>query len=206
MGCANSKRTSTIIKIKTVNSSSSRTTTNFIRNKGNHIKDYYKFGKTIGQGTFAVVITATHIQSNEIRAIKIIPKSKRPTDIEKNIKEVEILRQLEHQNIVKLYEFYEDEDYYYLVNELCNGGELMDKILSQQILSEAVAAKYMRQVLSAVEYMHSKNIIHRDIKPENILFETTDSNSLLKLIDFGTSALFESKPKLKRIKGTVILK
>ena len=82
----------------------------------------------------------------------------------------------------------------------------MDKILSQNALSEAIAGNYMKQILSAVVYMHSKNIVHRDIKPENILFETHDPNSLLKLIDFGTSVLFQTKRKLKRIMGTVILK
>jgi calcium-dependent protein kinase len=204
MGCINSKRSSS--RVKLVNIDSSLSNTNFIRNKGSSIKDFYKFNKPIGQGTFAVVVTATHIQSGEPRAIKIIAKSKQAGVSERRLKEVEILRKLEHQNIVRLYEFFEDEDYYYLVNELCNGGELMDKILSQHALSEAIATKYMKQILSAVVYMHSQNIVHRDIKPENILFETNEPNSLLKLIDFGTSVLFETNRKLKRIKGTVILK
>ena len=204
MGCINSRRASQRVSLVNLNSSFSNT--NFIRNKGSSINNFYKFNKPIGQGTFAVVVSATHIQSGESRAIKIIAKSKQAGVCDRKLKEVEILRKLEHQNIVRSYEFYEDEDYYYLVNELCNGGELMDKILSQNALSEAIAGNYMKQILSAVVYMHSKNIVHRDIKPENILFETHDPNSLLKLIDFGTSVLFQTKRKLKRIMGTVILK
>ncbi|KAF4669650.1 hypothetical protein FOL46_001292 [Perkinsus olseni] len=103
-------------------------------------------------------------------------------------REVGAMGRLDHPNICKLYEIYEDSMSFYLVMELCRGPELTDYLLKERYLSEPEAARILRGLLSAVNYCHSKGIIHRDIKPENILFSTPNVKSPVKLIDFGFSA------------------
>jgi calcium-dependent protein kinase len=85
-----------------------------------------------------------------------------------------------------LYEIFQDDKRYYLVTELCTGGELFEEITKRTSFSEKDAAIIIKQVLSAVSYCHSKNICHRDLKPENILMDLKN-NSQIKVIDFGTS-------------------
>ena len=122
-----------------------------------------------------------------------------------------ILKNLDHPNIVNLYELFEDEKFYYLITEYDNyynirylmGGELFDRIQKAKNFCEADAAKYMKQVMSAVAYCHSKNIVHRDLKPENIIFASEDQYSTLKVIDFGTSRKFERNQNMSKRLGTV---
>ena len=105
-------------------------------------------------------------------------------------KEINILKSLDHPNIIKVYEFYKTEKYIYIINELCTGGELFDKIVEVKYFSEDVARNIMRQLFSAVEYCHEKGVIHRDLKPENILIESSEEKDRdffhIKIIDFGT--------------------
>lgn len=82
------------------------------------------------------------------------------------------------------------------MTELCTGGELFDRIIKNNFLSEKKAASIIKDVMSAVYYMNSKNIVHRDLKPENILYLTKDEDSLLKVIDFGTSRVFKKNEAL----------
>lgn len=96
--------------------------------------------------------------------------------------------------------------FFFLGDRFCNGGELFDRILEVQHFSEQQAAEYMRQILSAVAYCHSKNIVHRDLKPENLLFDSTRKDASLKVIDFGTSKRFEAGKKMIHRVGTVLLK
>mmetsp|Transcript_18514 Transcript_18514/g.8641 ORF Transcript_18514/g.8641 Transcript_18514/m.8641 type:complete len:99 (+) Transcript_18514:186-482(+) len=98
-----------------------------------------------------------------------------------------MLKKMDHPNILKLYEFFVDDNCYYLVTELCTGGELFDRITNEGNMNETKAANIMYQVLSAVTYCHSRNIVHRDLKPENLLLESREENAPLKVIDFGTS-------------------
>lgn len=102
-----------------------------------------------------------------------------------------------------MHEFAQDSRYYYLVTEYCEGGELLDKIIGLKSFSEQLAAKVMKQLLSAVAYCHLKHIVHRDLKPENLVFETNDIQSNIKVIDFGTSKIFKAKEKMKEVMGTV---
>lgn len=94
-------------------------------------------------------------------------------DEDKLFSEVNILKQLDHPNILKLNDLYQDDTNYYLITEYCSGGELYKRITDMESFSEAEAASYMRQTLSAIVYCHEKNIIHRDLKPENLLFDST---------------------------------
>lgn len=112
--------------------------------------------------------------------------------------EVEIMKHMDHPHIVKVYEFFENENHIFIVMELLENGELFDKIKQAQHFSESQAKKSIREILEAVNYLHKKKIVHRDLKPENILFS---KNDVLKIADFGTSKFF-SKTKMKKTHGT----
>ena len=168
----------------------------------------YRVIRELGSGQFGKVYLAEQRNTRERRAIKEIDK-KRADKLggshSKFIGEVEIISRLDHPNIIKLYEMYEDAKRYYIVSELCTGGELFDYITSKGHLSEILAADIMRQLLSAVSYCHQNHIVHRDLKPENLLLDTPprDSQPLnIKVIDFGTSCLITTNQKLKQRLGT----
>ena len=168
----------------------------------------YRTVKELGRGAYGNVYLAEHRVSKQKRAIKEIDKAKAdkvPGGKSKFIREVEILAKLDHPNILKLYELYEDTFRYYVVSELLTGGELFDYIVSSGHLSEAAAAHIMEQILSAVRYCHENHIVHRDLKPENLLLEsmpTSSEEANIKLIDFGTSSLFTSGTNLRQRLGT----
>lgn len=118
-------------------------------------------------------------------------------------KEVEILASLDHPNIVRLYENYEDSRFYHIVMELCEGGELWDSIAAKGHYEEKNAAVIMKKILRAVNHLHIINICHRDLKPENFLFESKEPDAELKLIDFGLSQRFGNHvKKMYTIVGT----
>ena len=100
--------------------------------------------------------------------------------------EVDILKNLNNPNIMKLYEVYEDNTRIYLVTEFFEGVELFDEITTPGRFNEASAAHVMKQLLSAVQYCHKKNVCHRDIKPENIMINPKNKDQI-KVIDLGTS-------------------
>ena len=122
--------------------------------------------------------------------------------VESLLNEIEILKKLDHPNIVKIYEFYQDKLNFYLITEYIGGGELFDKITKIKCFTESEAAKIMRQLLSAVVYCHNHKIVHRDLKPENLLLESKDSDNI-KVIDFGTSRVFDPNVKMSHKYGTV---
>ncbi len=124
-------------------------------------------------------------------AIKIIKKTTvAGEDIKLLRREITNLKTLDHPNILKLYEVYEDKDNFYLVMELVMGKELFDKIVERGQYSEKDASNITRQFTSAIEYLHSKGIAHRDLKPENLLSVGTGDNELIKVADFGLSKNF----------------
>jgi len=118
-------------------------------------------------------------------------KKKEQTDEELKLlqREIDIMRKLKHQNIIALFEVFDEKDFIYLVMELVTGGELFDQIVSRGTYSEADAATIIRQILEAVEYMHENGIAHRDLKPENLLC-SGPSNEVIKVTDFGLSKDF----------------
>ena len=103
---------------------------------------------------------------------------------------------------MKIFEYYEDEKFFYIISELCRGGELFERIVDQIHLEENEAADILRQILSAVSYCHKNNIVHRDLKPENIIYATQDYNSPIKIIDFGTSGCFKENEVMNQKFGT----
>ena len=135
--------------------------------------------------------------------MKQIKKDKLSKQDEKTLlEETEILKEMDHPNIVKLFEIYRDGHNYYLITEYCPGGELMKKLQKDKILTEHSAAKYMRQLFSAVQYCHAKGIVHRDLKLENLLLENHTDKAHLKVIDFGASERFDGVQKLQKKIGT----
>ena len=103
---------------------------------------------------------------------------------------------------MQIFEFYEDKKNFYIITELCEGGELFDKIVEKGSFNESEAAWIMKQLLSAVNYIHSNNIVHHDLKPENILLDTKHDNNIIKIIDWGTARFFDKSKKMNRISGT----
>lgn len=168
----------------------------------------------MGAGAYGEVILCRDKITQTERAIKIITKSSVTSSSERAaaaadfnnsstlLDEVAVLKKLDHPNIMKLYEFFEDKRNYYLVSELYKGGELFDEIIHRQKFSESDAAVIMKQVLSGVTYLHKHNIVHRDLKPENLLLEHKGKDALIKIVDFGLSAHFETSSKMRERLGT----
>jgi len=162
-------------------------------------------GPKLGSGAFGSVRIGTHKITMQQRAIKTIKKSSISEDQfvkDKFFAEVEVLKTADHPNIVRLYEFYEDQLHFHLVTELVKGGELFDYIVSSKNLSEPVAAHFFKQILSAVNYCHTNGIVHRDLKPENLLLDRQDSSATVKVIDFGTSTIIDQSKRLTHRYGT----
>ena len=104
--------------------------------------------------------------------------------------------------MVRIIDFYETPDEFQIVTELCTGGELFYKIAESQQFDEIMACNLMRQILSCLEYCHRNNIVHLDIKPENLIFESSEPEALLKLIDFGTSTIYNPQEQMTIKIGT----
>ena len=150
------------------------------------IGDYILF-EQIGQGTFSKVTRAFHIITEQIVAVKILDKQKieDEIDIERIIREIEILRSISHPNISQMFETYSTVHNFYLMMEYVDGGDLFDYISDNCYLPEQKACFFFRQLISVMEYLAELGISHRDIKPENILLDKDHSN--IKVIDFGLS-------------------
>lgn len=164
----------------------------FVSEKKGKLRDIYRIGNKLGDGAFGSVRKITHRVTGETRAVKTIHKKNLRSEDEQQtfFNEVSVLRALDHPNILKLYEYYQDDKNYYLITEFCSGGELFDRIISHGSFSEAMAANYLKQILSVVKYSHDRHIVHRDLKPENFLLDTTSEEANLKVIDFGTAQFF----------------
>ncbi|KAK6122894.1 hypothetical protein DH2020_043360 [Rehmannia glutinosa] len=161
---------------------------------GDNIFEKYRFGKELGRGEFGVTYQCYNDAKGESFACKKISKSKLRTDIdiEDVRREVEIMRHLpKHPNIVSYKEVYEDKEAIYLVMELCEGGELFDRIVARGHYTERAAALVTKTILEVVKVCHKHGVIHRDLKPENFLYANEYENAPLKAIDFGLSIFFE---------------
>ncbi|OMJ91758.1 hypothetical protein SteCoe_5659 [Stentor coeruleus] len=158
----------------------------------------------LGSGGFAEVMACKHKPSKSIRALKIISKNRlvnEQYDIGGILKECIILQKLNHPNILKFYEYFADEDNYYLVTEMCKGGSLFGRLRKVKFFSEVQAKKIIFQVFEAIEYIHSLGIAHRDLKPENILLLNDDSFEV-KIGDFGNACNFYNISSMKGLFGS----
>ncbi|KAH3668173.1 hypothetical protein OGAPHI_001927 [Ogataea philodendri] len=153
-------------------------------NAGIH-QDFIVRNEIVGSGAFATVKKAIERATGETFAVKIINKKKALTGGMDGVsRELEILKRLDHPGIVGLKASYEDHENYYLVMELVPGGDLMDFVASYGSVGEAAGREIAKQILQAIEYVHSKGISHRDLKPDNILIAHDDPVTV-KVTDFG---------------------
>ncbi|KAG2688929.1 hypothetical protein I3843_09G115800 [Carya illinoinensis] len=148
----------------------------------------YELGRTLGEGNFAKVKFARNVVSGENVAIKILDKEKvlKHKMIGQIKREISTMKLIRHPNVIRMYEVMASKMKIYIVLEFVTGGELFDKIASKGRLKEDEARKYFQQLINAVDYCHSRGVFHRDLKPENLLL---DANGVLKVSDFGLSAL-----------------
>lgn len=166
--------------------------------------EIYDYLKILGEGSFGKVSKVIHRKHGIIRAMKAIDKRlggiyNEETE-KKLIKEINILKSMDHPNIMKVYEYFNTSNKLYIITEFCSGGELFDKILKLKSLNENIVKNIMKQIFSAVNYCHLNNIIHRDLKPENILIDAQSGNKEffnIKIIDFGTSDIFRNRSNTK---------
>ncbi|KAH1064388.1 hypothetical protein J1N35_029375 [Gossypium stocksii] len=162
-----------------------------MENKGKVLMHKYEFGRLLGQGNFAKVYYARNIKTSQSVAVKVIDKEKvlKVGMMNQTKREISVMRLVKHPNILELYEVMASKNKIYFVMEYAKGGELFKKV-SKGKLREDMARKYFQQLISAVDFCHSRGVYHRDLKPENLLL---DENGILKVSDFGLSALAESK-------------
>ena len=168
----------------------------FVGRMNGDLEDKYDILEEIGIGGYSRVLKIQNIETGKLYACKELQKNEL-ADIDSFNREIDILIKLDHPNIIKLYEVYENEDFIYIVMELCNGGELFDIIIKRTEMgnpfTEKEAATIFKQLMSAVSYCHSNKIVHRDLKPENLLLLNNDDDTHIKIIDFGTSLIFKKK-------------
>ncbi|NP_001312410.1 calcium-dependent protein kinase 28-like [Nicotiana tabacum] len=173
-------------------------------------KDFDKrftIGKLLGHGQFGYTYVATHKSNGDRVAVKRIEKNKMvlPIAVEDVKREVKILKALSgHENVVQFNNAFEDDNYVYIVMELCEGGELLDRILAKKDsrYAEKDAAIVVRQMLKEAAQCHLHGLVHRDMKPENFLFKSSKEDSPLKATDFGLSDFIRPGKKFQDIVGS----
>jgi len=155
------------------------------------IETFWKLGEKLGQGSFGTVRKVTRLGDGLKAAVKIIRKRDLNAKELKTLdREANILSNVHHAHCVSLLDIFKTKHHLYLVMELCTGGELFDAICEANF-SEYSAARIVKQITSALIYLHEKEIVHRDLKPENLLFETP-AKKKIKLMDFGLAKALDS--------------
>lgn len=176
----------------------------YILDNDGKVTDKYNLDrKKIGQGSYGSVCKCVARGADHLRACKTISKH-HMKNLDRFKQEIRIMKMMDHPNIIKLYESFEDSRNFYLIMELCSGGELFDRIIEEGHFTEAQAAIVMQHIFRAMYYMHENKVTHRDLKPENFLFTTKEAivHSLLKIIDFGLACTFDDGKILTTKAGT----
>ncbi|AQL00325.1 Putative CBL-interacting protein kinase family protein [Zea mays] len=152
----------------------------------------YRLGQLLGSGNFAKVYKAHKVATGEAVAVKVLDKDAvhRSGMAEKVKTEVDVMRRVRHPNVVRLHEMMATRSKIYFVMEYASGGELFARLAQSTRFPEPVARRYFQQLMTAVEFCHSRGVYHRDLKPENLLL---DARGDLKVSDFGLSALQDGR-------------
>jgi calcium-dependent protein kinase len=197
-------------------------TASFVRESDVLPNEVYEKVGYIGEGSYGTVLKVKPKYLNEERAMKIIKKANSYYNVSESeiYNEIKILKSLDHPNIIKIHEFFSDNINFYIITELFEEGDLYSKIRKFSFFSERVVKNIMKQILSAVSYLHSKHIIHGDLKLENILIDSSAYRAInrdakinsnkenyeeyfdIKVIDFGCSKIFTKDEKYNDIIGT----
>lgn len=156
-------------------------------------------GEPLGEGSYACVRAAYDKNRKKIVAVKVISKSKAPEDFLSKFfpREVEVIKIVNHVNVVKFYQLIETTNRHYIIMEIAENGDLLDAIKLRKHIDLELAGNWFRQLHDGISYMHNLNIVHRDLKCENLLL---DKNNNIKVSDFGFAKLYE-----KTIAGQVVL-
>lgn len=156
--------------------------------------EYYKIGRKIGQGAFGKVNIGLHILTGRVVAIKSFKKENCNSEkINKIINERNLMKELDHKNIIRILDYFEDKNYIFIIMEYINGGNLYSLIKKRRKLQEKMAKYIFKQMISALKYIHSHNIAHRDIKLDNILLDLYNG---IKICDFGIGKKLNSPDQL----------
>ncbi|KAF4359119.1 hypothetical protein F8388_005228 [Cannabis sativa] len=169
------------------------------------VTELYNLGRKLGQGQFGTTFLCTDKSTGFRFACKSIPKRKLlcSEDYEDVWREIQIMHHLsEHPNVVRIRGTYEDSYTVHLVMELCEGGELFDRIVKKGQYSEREAAKLTKTIVGVVEACHSLGVMHRDLKPENFLFDTVEEDAALKATDFGLSVFYKPGETFSDVVGS----
>ncbi|KAJ0399737.1 hypothetical protein P43SY_009318 [Pythium insidiosum] len=151
-----------------------------------HVRDEYALGRELGSGSYSRVFEAVNLKTQMRYAVKAMSLAGlAEEDIDAFHQEVEILREMQHPRIMRLYAVYLEHDTYYLVTELVEGGELFDRIVEKSFYSEKEARDLVKVLLETIKYCHDRKVVHRDLKPENLLLASKDDDANIKLADFG---------------------
>ena len=170
--------------------------------------DLYKPIKLIGQGHFGLVLSVIHIKTNIKMAVKIIKKKKYSDDY--YLLETKLLKKLNHERIIKLYDVINTNKYLFIFTELCEGGSLKDFIISRYnsntsyFMKDSECAIIIKHIIQGVEYLSNNGIIHRDLKPENIMFRKENDINSLVLCDFGLAGEIYRNSFMENKCGTLI--
>lgn len=170
--------------------------------------DLYKKGSLLHSGQTAKVYECRHKASRAVFAVKIVerkersPKSAKRTMAEAVLYEVAILDSLRHKNVVEIKDFFEDDDYFFLVMDRMLGGDVFERILELKRYSERDARKLMINLLEATAFFHAQNVAHRDLKPQNLLLKSKDNLTDIMICDFGFASRVLKKQSLTNRCGT----
>ncbi|XP_022746175.1 calcium-dependent protein kinase 1-like [Durio zibethinus] len=176
-----------------------------LQTKTGHLKEYYNLGRKLGHGQFGTTFLCVEKGTGKEFACKSIAKRKLTTldDVDDVRREIQIMHHLAgHPNVISIKGAYEDSAAVHVVMELCEGGELFDRIVKRGHYTERKAAELARTIVGVVETCHSMGVMHRDLKPENFLFVNEEEDSPLKAIDFGLSIFFRPGDILSDVVGS----
>jgi len=168
----------------------------------NKITDIYELKEEIGRGEFSYVVRAVHKESGETFAIKVINRDN--IDSSRLENEIRIMTTVKHPSIISMREYFETDKNVYLVMELVTGGELFDRITELGCYSEKTACLLVGNIVSAIKYLHDNEIVHRDLKPTNLLLKAKDSDTEVKIADFGLSKILGEGTLMQTACGTPI--
>lgn len=174
------------------------------------LEEEYELGDVLGEGGFSKVRLATHRASGEQYACKIIPLPKPGNRVNENmsdraaiLKEIDVLLDLDHPNVVCLREYFVERNKVYLIMELLRGGELLEAVLEQGHYSENDARTIFRQLIKCLQYLHAKGVVHRDVKLDNLLLVEPRDIKHIKIADFGfAKKVSGGRLEMKTVCGT----
>lgn len=171
------------------------------RESGSQVVGNFILHEQLGQGGFGSVMKGVHAETGEEAAVKFVPKSsfRQISDLQRVFQEIQAMRNLNHPNVIKIFDVADHPDCVCFIMEFAAGGELKAYVEKRVSLSEEESRVFFKQIGRAVHYIHTRNVIHRDLKLENILL---DAQNKCKIVDFGLSDYVSSKERTVTDAGT----